>query len=54
MDGTGKAVSSPEFIAWFTQWSTAGVETPAKPSSVWQRILSFFRAVITVFARLIG
>ena len=53
VDGAGRTVSSPEFIGWFTQWSTAEEETPAAASpSVLQRIVSFFRSVLSFFIRL--
>ena len=55
IDGTGKTVSSPSFISWFTQWSTAEEEDHVAPStSILKRILSFFRSFIAFFARLFG
>ena len=55
VDGTGRRVASPEFIRWFTQWSTAEGDAPsAAGQSVWQRILSFFRTFFSLILRLFG
>ena len=55
VDGAGKTVASPTFISWFTQWSLPEEAAPSAPSqSVLQRILSFFRSVISLIARLFG
>jgi hypothetical protein len=55
IDGAGKTVTSPSFISWFTQWSLPEEAAPTAPSrSVFQRILSFFRSVISLIARLFG
>ena len=53
VDGTGKKLTSPTFISWFTQWSIEPETAPVEArNSVWQRVLSFFRSLIAFFARL--
>ena len=55
VDGAGKTVASPTFISWFTQWSLPEEQSSAPAAqSLWQRILSFFRSVVSLIARLFG